>query len=79
MGLALSDKDLRMPFGKHKDKLLDEVPVDYLVWCRDQDWLEERYPEVAGYIKRQKLSIDREMEEMLERRKDGPDFDRDYD
>jgi hypothetical protein len=34
---------MKMPFGKHKDKELTEIPRGYLRWLRSQDW-------VAGWL-----------------------------
>lgn len=28
----LPNSQFRMPFGKHKDKLISELPVDYIQW-----------------------------------------------
>ncbi len=33
--------DFVMPFGKHKGKTLDDVPLSYLEWLRDLDDLQE--------------------------------------
>ena len=30
---------MKMPFGKHKDRELTEIPKGYLRWLRSQDWL----------------------------------------
>jgi len=30
---------MKMPFGKHKDKELTEIPKGYLRWLRTQDWV----------------------------------------
>ena len=30
---------MKMPFGKHKDKELAEIPKHDLRWLRQQDWL----------------------------------------
>jgi len=30
---------MKMPFGKHKDVELEEVPRPYLRWLRRQEWL----------------------------------------
>jgi Putative quorum-sensing-regulated virulence factor len=30
---------MKMPFGKHEDKELTEIPKGYLRWLRSQDWL----------------------------------------
>lgn len=29
--------ETKMPFGKHKDKFLHEVPISYLEWMRNND------------------------------------------
>ena len=36
-----------MTFGKHKDKDIEEVPDSYLRWMIDQEWAEDRYPELV--------------------------------
>ena len=30
---------MKMPFGKHKEKELTEIPKGYLRWLRQQEWL----------------------------------------
>jgi hypothetical protein len=30
---AVSERYMRMPWGRHKGKWLSEVPTDYLKWC----------------------------------------------
>lgn len=45
----LSGED-RMPFGKHKDERLEDVPEKYLAWLQAQDWLEEKFPALAAYL-----------------------------
>lgn len=30
------DSGFRMPFGKHKDELITEIPIPYLQWCLDK-------------------------------------------
>lgn len=36
---AYNDLD-RMPFGKYKDELLQDVPASYLLWLSRQDFIE---------------------------------------
>ncbi len=38
-----------MPWGKHKDELLGEVDVSYLVWLLEQDWL-PKWKELHAYL-----------------------------
>lgn len=45
----MNDESL-MPFGKHKDKRLIDVPDSYLLWLLRQDWVEEKYPELWAYL-----------------------------
>lgn len=33
-----------IPFGKHRGRLISEIPRDYLSWVCSQTWVEERYP-----------------------------------
>ena len=42
--------DSLMPFGKHKDKPLSEVPDSYLIWLMDQLWVKPKYPELWQYL-----------------------------
>jgi hypothetical protein len=42
-----------MPFGKHKGKLLDAVPVDYLIWCLN---------ECSGMDRQLRRAMEREVE-----------------
>ena len=41
-----------MPFGKHKGKLLSQVPPDYLLWLHSEFRLQEKDldPKVKAYI-----------------------------
>lgn len=41
----------RMPFGKHAGTPLADVPASYLLWFYEQDWAEERYPDIYNYCK----------------------------
>ena len=49
MKSCLKDEDL-MPFGKHKDERMIDVPSKYLYWLNDQEWL-GKWPKVKNYIK----------------------------
>jgi hypothetical protein len=60
-----------MPFGKHKDVPMDDVPASYLAWCRDQEWI-GKWPEVEAYIKAHKASIKKGCEDEAEN--GGPDL-----
>ena len=60
MARALTDNDL-MPFGKHKNERMEDVPATYLDWLRDQDWLKASWPEVWQYIQDNEAVIDSEL------------------
>jgi len=34
----------RMPFGKHRDQLLAEIPEGYKKWLAEQDFVNEKWP-----------------------------------
>lgn len=44
------DDTSRMPFGKHKNVMLVNVPADYLLWLYKQDWVETKFPSLYRYI-----------------------------
>lgn len=58
----LRDTD-SMPFGKHKDRAMKDVPASYLDYLSDQDWLKTRWPRVWAYIDHNRNVIDKELED----------------
>ena len=43
---------IRMPFGKHKGKLLKEIPIDYLEWLSHEKIISKnRFQEIHQYFK----------------------------
>ena len=46
---AWTDKTL-IPFGKHIDTPLGDVPADYLLWCYDQKDIMRKRPGLRAYI-----------------------------
>ena len=44
---SLTDSD-RMPFGKHKDARLGDVPDDYWQWFLRQKWCDQ-WPKLVEY------------------------------
>ena len=46
---ALIDTD-RMPFGKYKGKLLQDVPCHYLKWLREESDIKETNVALYNYI-----------------------------
>ncbi len=36
-----------IPFGKFKGKDLTAVGSGYLIWLRNEEWFEEKYPDLA--------------------------------
>ena len=55
-----------IPFGKHKGQKLDDLPAGYLDWLRDQDWVEEKHPEIWKYINDNSNLIDKELDDELD-------------
>lgn len=52
-GKSISESESLMPFGKYKGKPLDKVPVKYLTWCAEQEWLSD-WPTLHQYLKENK-------------------------
>lgn len=54
-----------LTFGKHKGERIEDVPLRYLDWLVDQDWL---FPDVKQAVKAYlaKPNIKRELERELE-------------
>lgn len=46
----------RMPFGKYKDRLLIDLPEDYLVWFRQKGFPEGRLGEMLASVYEIKLN-----------------------
>jgi uncharacterized protein (DUF3820 family) len=44
---------MRMPFGKHKGKLMEDIPVDYFEWCLRE--LEDLSPSLRDEMQNQIL------------------------
>jgi len=36
------------PVGKWKDKEIDIVPNSYILWCLEQDWFLDKYPNFSN-------------------------------
>ena len=45
------EDDMVMPFGKHVDEDIREVPSDYFEWLLDEDWFEEKFEKLCQRIK----------------------------
>ena len=58
--------DSRMFFGKHKGKPMKQVPADYLLWVREQEWI-TKFEDLFTYIElnlehlKVKAEIERDM------------------
>lgn len=44
-------QDLNIPFGRYRDKLIADVPNNYLNWLLDQDWFCIKHPVILEQIK----------------------------
>lgn len=47
-----ADDTYIMPFGKYQGTSLGAVPASYLVWCYEQEGMEESRPELYAYLKK---------------------------
>ena len=52
-----------MPFGKHKGKLMESVPAQYLAWLYAQSNLSQAAVHVIQYIESRRPAIDKELDE----------------
>lgn len=53
------------PFGIHKGKPMNKIPIEYLVWCSEQSWL-DRWPSVWDYCNKRKQDIQKHQSEFEE-------------
>ncbi len=62
--MKLEDAD-KMPFSKHKDKRMDEVPAGWLDWFSAEALppFNENAQAVLDYIERNRVVIDKELDE----------------
>jgi uncharacterized protein (DUF3820 family) len=65
---AWGDDDV-MPFGKYKGHPLKDIPASYLLWWADQD--SSRYPELLGYILKNKKTLDIEAASFSDNNRDS--------
>jgi len=57
----MTDTD-RMPFGKFKGKMMQDVPATYLDWLIGQDFV-NNWPDVKAYIEANLSDIHKEIED----------------
>lgn len=72
--------DFIMPFGKHKDELLDDVPIEYLDWClKEYKYLSDWHRKLINhYIDSRAEEIHEKMaEEAQEKAERQAELDRD--
>jgi uncharacterized protein (DUF3820 family) len=53
-----------IPFGKHKDEKISDVPVKYLEWLQQQDWMDDKFPELLQEIEFELLGLEAENDEL---------------
>lgn len=51
-----------MPFGKHVDEPLGDVPASYLLWCADQPDMKRKYPALIAYVESGRAWLEKEKE-----------------
>jgi len=39
-----------IPFGKFKDKEIEEAPSKYLLWLTDQDWFNDKFVQLPNEV-----------------------------
>jgi hypothetical protein len=59
--VELTDKSI-IHFGKHKGKVLKDVPAQYLLWCGDQTWIKQ-HPPLQRYIEKNRSILEEEVAE----------------
>lgn len=64
-GLPAEASDGIFPFGIHKGKPMNKIPIEYLVWCSEQSWL-DRWPSVWDYCNKRKKDIENHKKEFEE-------------
>ena len=67
MNTPLQD-DSPMPFGMHKDKLMQDVPASYLYWLWEEEHINVNTP-VGDYIKRSMSVLKEETPDKIWNRK----------
>lgn len=40
----MADSMFTFPFGIHKDEDVEDVPSDYLVWVKGEEWFKRKFP-----------------------------------
>lgn len=55
------DDKSTMPFGKHKSKLMEDVPASYLLWLADQDNFASKNPAMSEYIEKNRELLEKEV------------------
>jgi len=58
----MSSSKTVMPFGKHQDECLGDIPASYLLWFADQDW-SKKYPDILAYIEKERKTLEQEAKE----------------
>lgn len=54
------ENDIIFPFGsQHKGKPISQVPIDYIIWCSKQDWI-EKWPTLYNWIKQNQSKLEEE-------------------
>lgn len=52
-----------MPIGKYREYKLGDVPAKYLLYMIEQDYFQEKCPEVCSYIKANMARLEKEAKE----------------
>jgi len=64
MPRELEDTD-KMPFGKHKDEMMQDVPASYLFWLWNNGMSGDRLSPVANYIRKNLSALKQELPDAI--------------
>ena len=59
--------DSVFPWGKHKGKLMKDIPANYWEWFMTQDW-REKHTNLVDYVRANRVRIEEELDQKRERR-----------
>ena len=49
----MADSMWKLPFGKYKNKDVEDVPDSYLAWLKGESWFKKQFPEQHTIISKE--------------------------